>query len=67
MPRWKLNGWKTKSGNEVKNKEMFEKLDQCINSMDSVSWVNTLYYILVSNLDLNFILESCTWPCWNYW
>lgn len=39
MPRWKTNGWKTKSGKPVKNKEMFEKLDLCIQSMESVSWV----------------------------
>lgn len=39
LPRWQSNGWKTSSGTDVKNKEMFLKLFESIQMMDSVGWV----------------------------
>lgn len=39
MPKWKKNGWLTFDKKPVKNKEMLEKLDKSMQSMDKVSWV----------------------------
>jgi ribonuclease HI len=30
MPRWKHNGWKTKQGSDVKNQDLWQRLDQAL-------------------------------------
>lgn len=50
---WKLNGWKAASGNDVKNKEDLMKLDEAIQFLESVEWVNSTKYLLT-----DFILKS---------
>jgi len=49
MPRWKAKGWKTVSGTEVKNKDMFILLNDQIESLASISWVKyiILYYVFI--------------------
>lgn len=45
IPRWKNNGWKTLYGEEVVNKEEFEKLDSLCKELD-VTWVSRTYVSL---------------------
>jgi len=35
---WKKNGWKTSSGGDVKNKELWMKIDQLREHMKEVEW-----------------------------
>lgn len=37
LPKWKRNGWRTYSGDPVKNRDLWEELDRLI-SLHSVSW-----------------------------
>nr|CAI5858589.1 unnamed protein product [Callosobruchus analis] len=36
---WKKRGWKTVAGTDVKNKEDFVKLDECVSHFEDVRWV----------------------------
>ncbi|GLV45598.1 ribonuclease H1 [Carabus blaptoides fortunei] len=38
MPNWKNNGWKTSSGNPVKNRTEFQELDHAVRGMDNVQF-----------------------------
>ncbi|BES93577.1 RnaseH [Nesidiocoris tenuis] len=38
--RWKKNGWKLSTGGPVKNKVELLKLDEAIQSLDSVQWIH---------------------------
>lgn len=33
LPRWKNSGWKTKSGDDIKNKNLWKKADDCLNKL----------------------------------
>jgi ribonuclease HI len=35
---WKKNGWKTSSGGDVKNKELWVKIDKLQEQMKEVEW-----------------------------
>tara|TARA_B100000029_G_C17094196_1_gene785422 strand:+ start:150 stop:659 length:510 start_codon:yes stop_codon:yes gene_type:complete len=37
VEKWKLNGWKTASRKDVKNKDLWQELDE-LNNMHEVSW-----------------------------
>ena len=37
VEKWKLNGWKTASRKDVKNKDLWQELDE-LNNMHQVSW-----------------------------
>lgn len=39
MPKWKMNGWKSASGQDVKNKVELQRLDEALKKVKSVEWV----------------------------
>lgn len=44
IKKWKVNGWKVASGNDVKNKKDLMKLDKALSLLESVRWVNSNNY-----------------------
>ncbi len=38
IDKWKQNGWKTSSNNDVKNKDLWQQLDKKVDKIDKISW-----------------------------
>ena len=51
IPKWKINGWKTINGANVKNREDLEKLQEVCSKIN-VKWVSSNYiyttYLIIS-------------------
>ena len=44
MPRWKENGWRTASGEPVKNRAELERLDHAMGGMRDVQFVSQIIH-----------------------
>ena len=46
MPRWKENGWRTASGEPVKNRAELERLDHAMGGMRDVKFVSLTMHFM---------------------